>query len=110
MIDLADMLELLDTDELINVLNRTGDVYHVLISGLKDEIRNTSVFEDIETYEVYSVYVDAGNVNIVLSIEEDYFTMDDDNKSGYVDFYKIMNDVADEEMFNTYDELGFYVL
>jgi hypothetical protein len=36
--------------------------------------------------------------------------MDDDNKSGYVDFYKIMNDVADEEMFNTYDELGFYVL
>ena len=111
--DLADFLNLLDTNKKVNVLNKTGDVYHMLLSGFKEDVMNTSVFDDIETYEIESVVVDENfyaGVNIILNIEEDYFALDDEDKSGHIDFYEIMTDTADDDMYAAYDELGFYIL
>lgn len=114
MIDLYDALDLLYTNKQINVLARSGDTYHMLISGFKDDILKHPVFSDIETHEVDSIIDDENfltGICIELYFEDDYFTLpEDDDRSGYIDFYQIKGDIAPKEMVDVYNDLGFYML
>lgn len=114
MIDLYDTLELLDTNKQINILARSGDTYHMLISGFKEDILNTSILDDIETHEVDHIIDDENflsGVCIELDMDDEYFTLpDNDDRSGHIDFYQIKDSIADQEMQDVYDDLGFYII
>lgn len=111
--DLSDMLNIITTDKEITVMVKTGEDYHVILSGFKEDITDTSVFDDVELNEVSEIIDDNqfySGLCLILDIEEETFTIQDDDKSGHIDFYEIANNVADPEMQEVYDELGFYML
>ena len=110
MLDVLDALRLIETDKQINIVNYIDGVYHLLWSGFKEDLdESVTIFDDIETYEVENIVIDASGVNLVVYVEEDYFTVPDDMNS-FIDFYEITSGRADREMQQVYNWLGFKMI